>query len=158
MYYYPTHYYPYYYYPMYKYASLYDKVAPALPYLGAAGVGAGLGALGGAGIGAWRGGGDWKKALKSALIGMVAGAVVGPAAYAGYQALFPTSTPAPAPTPVLGPPLKVISIDEAHRLGETHPGVHQELVSMGFPRDPNVLQNIFRRYGINVYIEGASRP
>jgi len=36
MYYYPTRYYPYYYYPMYKYAGLYDTLAPALPYLGAA--------------------------------------------------------------------------------------------------------------------------
>jgi len=154
MYHYPTYYYPYYHYPMYKYAGLYDTLAPALPYLGAAGVGAGLGALGGAGIGAWRGG-DWKKALKSALIGMVAGAVVGPAAYAGYQALFPA--PAPKEEPVLGPPRRVITLEEAHKIIPTHPGAHQEYVGMNYPTDPRILQDIMDRYELPYVIAGASR-
>jgi hypothetical protein len=69
--------------------TFWQKLTPYVPYFQAAGVGAGLGALGGAGIGAWWGGGDWKKALKSALIGMVTGALAAPAAYRGYELLFP---------------------------------------------------------------------
>jgi len=90
--------YPVSYIPMVKYAkdpTLWDKLTPYAPYFQAAGVGAGLGALGGAGIGAWRGG-DWKKALKSALIGMVTGAIAAPAVYAGYSRLFPGQTAPPA--------------------------------------------------------------
>ena len=137
MYYYPPRYYPYYYYPMYKYAGLYDTLAPALPYLGAAGVGAGLGAIGGAGIGAWRGGGDWKKALKSALVGMVTGAVVGPAAYAGYGALF-------------GP--KVINYAEAVKMVEGDPELRAEWERQGMPLHLEPLQALLRSKGRNVQI------
>jgi len=89
--------YPVPYIPLVKYAqdtsttpSLRDRLAPYVPYFQAAGVGAGLGALGG-GIGALGVGSDWKKALKSALIGMVTGAIAAPAAYRGYELLFPAS-------------------------------------------------------------------
>jgi len=68
--------------------TFWDRLTPYVPYFRAAGVGAGLGALGG-GIGTWGVGGDWKKALKSALIGMVTGAIAAPAAYRGYELLFP---------------------------------------------------------------------
>jgi hypothetical protein len=92
--------YPVPYIPMVKYATdqtttntnptFWQKLAPYAPYFQAAGVGAGLGALGG-GVGAWGVGGDWKKALKSALIGMVTGALAAPAAYRGYELLYPAS-------------------------------------------------------------------
>jgi hypothetical protein len=87
--------------PMVKYADA-SRWQNVTPYLQAAGIGGGIGALGGAGVGALMGRGDWKKALKSALIGMVAGAVVGPAVYAGYSALFPgeKAVAAPPVTPV----------------------------------------------------------
>jgi len=91
--------YPVPYIPMVKYAqnttsgqqnpTFWERLTPYAPYFQAAGVGAGLGALGG-GIGTWGVGGDWKKALKSALIGMVTGAIAAPAAYRGYELLFPT--------------------------------------------------------------------
>jgi len=147
MYYYPPRYYPYYYYPMYKYAGLYDTLAPALPYLGAAGVGAGLGAIGGAGIGAWRGGGDWKKALKSALVGMVTGAVVGPAAYAGYQALFPAPRPSEFPTPQL------VSLDEAEAMIELDPITKQEYDLAGRRKDPVFMEALLARVGRPVKIK-----
>jgi len=101
--------------PMVKYAenpSMWDRLTPYVPYLQAAGVGAGIGALGGAGIGAWREG-DWKKALKSALLGMVAGAVAGSAVYGGYQMLFPANT-TPV-TPVLGTPYAGGAAPEAEK-------------------------------------------
>ena len=142
MYRYPTHYYPYYYYPMYKYASLYDKLAPALPYLGAAGVGAGLGAVGGAGIGALRGG-DWKKALKSALIGMVTGAVVGPAAYAGYRALSSNTTP---------PPPQETSVLDALYMIERDPELKADWERWGRPYDVESLQALLGYHGKNVRI------
>jgi len=95
--------YPVPYIPMVKYAqnttsgqqnpTFWERLTPYAPYFQAAGVGAGLGALGGAGLGAWLGKGDWKRALKSALIGMVTGAIAGPAVYAGYSRLFPEQTP-----------------------------------------------------------------
>ena len=65
----------------------------ARPYLGAAGIGAGLGGLGAFG-GAYFTDKDWKKALKAALIGAVTGAIAAPAVYGGYRYM---TTPAPAP-------------------------------------------------------------
>jgi len=92
--------YPVPYIPMVKYAqnttsgqqnpTFWERLTPYAPYFQAAGVGAGLGALGG-GVGALGMGSDWKKALKSALIGMVTGAIAAPAAYRGYELLFPAS-------------------------------------------------------------------
>jgi hypothetical protein len=157
MYYYPTHYYPYYYYPMYKYANL-------TPYLGAAGIGAGLGALGGAGIGALRGG-DWKKALKSALIGMVAGAVAGPAVYAGYSALFPgqeaKSAPPVAPASVpLSPGIPAaaliepvtISQREALRMVKDNPFLYTVWETRGGPMSAIDLQQILQSSGYNYLV------
>jgi len=82
------------------------------PYLQAGGIGAGIGALGGAGVGALMGKGDWKKALKAALIGTVAGAIAGPAVYAGYSRLFPgqaaqTQRVVAAPPAAAAPPAVV---------------------------------------------------
>jgi hypothetical protein len=44
-----------------------------------------------------------RKALKGALIGVIAGALAGPALYAGYRRFFPGQA-APAPPPPQGPP------------------------------------------------------
>jgi hypothetical protein len=147
--------------PMVKYADA-SWWQNAAPYLQAAGIGGGIGALGGAGVGALMGRGDWKKALKSALIGMVAGAVVGSAAYAGYRALFPASTPAPAPAPTptpaqvlgAGQPGHILTVREAKNILETkHPGAFEEYVGMGMPDDPRVLQDLIRRYfNVDAYV------
>jgi hypothetical protein len=159
MYYYPTHYYPYYYYPMYKYANL-------TPYLGAAGVGAGLGALGGAGVGALMGRGDWKKALKSALIGMVAGAVAGPAVYAGYSALFPGQAAKPAspvapasvppslggiPAAALREPM-TISRDTASYMIQNNPFLYSVWETHGKPESAIDLQQILQSSGYNYLV------
>jgi hypothetical protein len=136
--------YPVPYIPMVKYAqnpptnpSMWDKLTPYVPYFQAAGIGAGLGALGGAGIGAWRGGGDWKKALKSALIGMVTGAIAAPAVHAGYGALF-------------GP--KVINYAEAVKMVEGDPDLRAEWERQGMPLHLEPLQALLRSKGRNVQI------
>jgi len=88
--------------PMVKYAdtSWWQNVTP---YLQAAGIGGGLGALGGAGVGAAAGKGNFKRALKGALMGLIAGALAGPALYAGYNRFFPGQA-APVPLSPQGPP------------------------------------------------------
>jgi hypothetical protein len=150
-YFYPAYPVPYWYNPyvpkpqMIKYAdtSWWQNVTP---YLQAGGIGAGIGALGGAGVGALRGRGDWKKALKSALVGMVAGAVVGPAAYAGYRALFPASTPAP----------EEISILDALYIIEKNPEIMEDWVRWGQPYDRESLQAILGYHGKNVRIRNIT--
>jgi hypothetical protein len=163
--------------PMIKYAdaSWWQNVTP---YLQAGGIGAGIGALGGAGVGALMGKGDWKKALKSALIGMVAGAVAGPAVYAGYSALFPgerTVTASPvtlAPTqsaqPAVlasmppgpgGPPIvedlrapKMIPWLEAYRLVRQNEQARQEWELQARPLSAVALQQILQSVGYNVVV------
>jgi len=167
-YFYPTYPVPYWYnpyVPMVKYAdtSWWQNVTP---YLQAGGIGAGLGALGGAGIGAWRGGGDWKKALKSALIGMVAGAVVGPAIYAGYSALFPgqAAKPAPPVAPASVPsslgvipeaalrePV-TISQRTALRMIQDNPFLYSVWETRGRPESAIDLQQILQSSGYNYLV------
>jgi hypothetical protein len=113
LYFYPIYPVPYWYnhhVPMVKYAqnpptnpSMWDKLTPYVPYFQAAGIGVGIGALGGVGISALWGTGGWKRVLRSALIGMVTGAIAGPALYAGYSRFFPgqTAQPAQPKTPVV---------------------------------------------------------
>jgi len=145
-YYYPAYWYnPYI--PMVKYAdtSWWQNVTP---YLQAGGIGAGLGALGGAGIGALRGG-DWKKALKSALIGMVAGAVAGPAVYAGYSALFPKQTAAPVQRPTIaGMPIPedtplIVTRNKALLILRSIPILEAQWNLLGRPQDIGAIQKLF---------------
>jgi len=157
------------YYPFVKYA---QETQPGFwstawqasrPYLGAAGIGAGIGALGGLGA-ALVSRKDWKNALKSALVGAILGGVGGALVRGGYG-LYQRwrAAPAPAATPESTvPPAAPVSETPATSAPPPPPSFPTPPAMQSFYDYQSGAQDRTRRRGLEMkrtfYIDRSSEP